>query len=131
MPQGINPLRVWLDTKWSGFFAARLARRRMSSFTVRVELRDHPAGDDYDTLHKAMEAEGFSRTIDNGNGVIYRLPTAEYNFIGDLSNSEVIDKAKRAADQTGKAYCVLVTESKGRRWVNLELVQPVQSAESS
>jgi hypothetical protein len=24
MPQGIGPLRVWLDTKWSGSFAVRL-----------------------------------------------------------------------------------------------------------
>ncbi len=37
----------------------------MAAFTTRVEL--HSAGyEDYETLHAAMEAEGFSRTITFG-----------------------------------------------------------------
>jgi hypothetical protein len=34
----------------------------MENFTVRVELHDAESSD-YDALHKAMQAQGFSKTI--------------------------------------------------------------------
>ncbi len=56
----------------------------MAAFTTRVEL--HSAGyEDYETLHAAMEAEGFSRTITSGDNITYHLPTAEYNRSGNLT----------------------------------------------
>lgn len=39
----------------------------MASFTVRVELHDADE-DDYATLHDAMEARGFARTIKGPDG---------------------------------------------------------------
>jgi len=69
-----------------------------------------------------MEAEGFSRTIKDDDGTEYRLPTAEYNLIGSFRRKEVLDKAKSAADGTGKKYFILVTESKGRTWAKLKRV---------
>jgi hypothetical protein len=94
----------------------------MASFTVRVELHDNPTWGDYDTLHEAMEAEGFSRTIKNSDtGVEYRLPHAEYNFVGSYTRSQVLEKAKRAAAKTGNEFSILVTESNGRAWWNLKL----------
>jgi hypothetical protein len=95
----------------------------MAAFTVRVELHDNPTWNDYEKLHKAMEGEGFSRTIKDGQGMVYHLPTAEYNFIGALSRDQIYEKAKHAAAKAGKKYSLLVTESNGRTWQNLEPVK--------
>jgi len=93
----------------------------MASFTTRVELHDADY-DDYETLHAAMQAEGFSRTITAEDNVTYHLPTAEYNRSGNLTRDQVLESAKRAASGTGKRYGVLVTESNGRTWTGLEQV---------
>jgi hypothetical protein len=92
----------------------------MAWFIVRVELHDHPTGDDYDVLHEAMEVGGFSRTISGKKGGEYRLPTAEYCLAGDFAREQVCNKARRAAIQTGHPYSVLVTESNGSTWYGLE-----------
>ena len=89
------------------------------SYTTRVEL--HYANDnDYETLHTAMKREGFSRFITSSEGTRYHLPTAEYNYKGDLTLDQVLAAAKRAADTTGLTNAVLVTESDGRRWSGLK-----------
>ena len=55
----------------------------MSQFTVRVEL--HGAQwVDYETLHAAMERQGFSRVIKGPDGRTYQLPSAEYDGTGYL-----------------------------------------------
>lgn len=90
-------------------------------YTVRVEL--HRATiDDYEQLHAAMKAAGFSRFITDRDNVKYHLPTAEYNYEGDASRDQVLEKARRAASTTGLSYAVLVTESNGRTWQNLPKV---------
>jgi hypothetical protein len=81
----------------------------VANFITRVEL--HGATyEDYETLHKAMEREKFARTIAGEGGVVYQLPTAEYSSHGNLSASDVRLLAERAAAQTGRSYCILVTE---------------------
>lgn len=92
----------------------------MANFTTRVEL--HQAEEtDYNTLHDAMNAEGFTRTISSSDGT-YHLPTAEYNYNGSLTKSEVLDAAERASASTGKKHGILVTESNGRTWIGLEKI---------
>jgi len=90
----------------------------MAQFTVRVELH-HADDDDYETLHSAMEDEGFSRFITSNDGTTYHLPTAEYNREGSLTRQQVLDSAKTAAAKTKKEYGILVTESEGRKWIGL------------
>jgi hypothetical protein len=70
-----------------------------------------------------MEYQGFTRLITGDNGVAYHLPWAEYNREGNLTNSQVFKEAQSAADSTGRANAVLVTESVGRRWSGLETVR--------
>ncbi len=94
----------------------------MARFTTRVELHAASTTEDYDTLHEQMEARGFNRTIEDGEGVTYRLPWAEYNCDADNSIEEVLAAAKDAATVTGKKYAVLVTESKQRRRYGLTQV---------
>lgn len=88
-------------------------------YTTRVELH-YATDDDYESLHDAMAREGFSRQITSNDGVTYHLPTAEYNYEGNRSRSQVLDAAKRAANTTGLKYAVLVTESDGRTWSGLQ-----------
>ncbi len=91
----------------------------MSQFITRVEL--HKANyDDYEKLHTAMAAQGFSRQIESDKGTLYHLPTAEYNRITSGSRAQVLESAKVAANQTGKQYAILVTESNGITWIGLE-----------
>lgn len=99
-------------------------------FTIRVELFDTNDGtsEEYDILHKAMEAAGFSRTIVGNDGVKYHLPPAEYNVVGEFTPENVRQAACDAAAKTGKKYSVLVTPSDGRYWQNLK---PVKVAHAS
>jgi hypothetical protein len=92
------------------------------AFTTRVELHSATYFD-YETLHSAMRKEGFSRIITSDDGVSYHLPTAEYNLSEYVSRSEVLERAKRAARVTQKSASILVSESTGRTWHNLEPVK--------
>lgn len=92
----------------------------MPSFTTRVVLHDADWDDYTDVLHPAMAKQGFKRTITNSDGKTYDLPDAEYNLIGELTRQQVLDRAKAAAAMTKKKYSVLVTESNGRTWYNLD-----------
>jgi hypothetical protein len=94
----------------------------MANFTVRVELHQ-AAWADYETLHAAMEAKGFSRQITSDDGKIYQLPLAEYNGSGNLDGSRVRDIAREAANSTGKSNAVLVSEAPSRSWIGLQQVR--------
>jgi hypothetical protein len=94
----------------------------MPRFTTRVELH-HGNDDDYVTLHDAMRDAGFSRIIADSDGVKYHLPTAEYNSTGNTKQQE-LDRAKAAAESTGRSFSILVTHSAGRTWYGL---RPVSS----
>jgi len=90
----------------------------MTSYTTRVELHDAES-DDYTRLHAAMKKQGFTQTITSDKGTVYPLPTAEYNYIGDRTRSQVLEAAKQAASTVVKSFGILVTESAGRTWHNL------------
>lgn len=93
----------------------------MPSFTVRVEL--HNANwNDYEALHSAMAAKGFTRQIVSGDGKTYQLPLAEYNGSGTIDCESVRDIARNAANSTGKANAVLVSEAPSRAWVGLQQI---------
>ena len=77
---------------------------------------------DYEILHGAMEQRGVSRQITSDDGVTYHLPTAEYNYVGRKTRSQVLELAKVAASDTNKKFAVLVSESNGRSWSGLEKV---------
>jgi hypothetical protein len=93
----------------------------MAQFMVRVEL--HGADeDDYETLHEAMEDEGFARRISSDDGELYHLPTAEYYREGDLSRQDVLDEAKSAVAKTKKKAGILVTRARSFKWFGLKKV---------
>ena len=73
----------------------------MAQFTTRVELHDAD-GADYEALHEYMLAAKFYRTIVGSDGVKYKMPTAEYDSVFDLTASQVCDLAQATASKTGK-----------------------------
>jgi hypothetical protein len=88
----------------------------MANFTTRVELYGTPSRDDYDRLHKAMEKEGFTRTIRyEGETTVWQLPHAEYNRSSDASTDSIRDSAKKAASTVWADFAVLVTKAAGPR----------------
>jgi len=68
----------------------------MAHFTVRIELRQ-PAAGDQERLDAAMEAAGYRRTITDDNGLVYQLPTSEYDLIANGNVSQVLTHAERIA----------------------------------
>ena len=93
----------------------------MATFMTRVELHN-ASYSDYESLHTAMETEGFERTITSSDGVVYNLPTAEYYRSANFSKQQILDSAKRAAAATKKTFAVVVTESNGVMWSGLSQV---------
>ena len=81
----------------------------MAEFITRVEL--HGATEpDYEFLHSEMAKKGFSRTIVDQAGATHQLPSAEYYISGELSVAVVHQRAKQAADATGKGSWILVSQ---------------------
>jgi len=99
----------------------------MATFMTRVEL--HSANyQDYANLHAYMTQEGFTNTIRSDAGTVYQLPPAEYNLIANCLRSEAVEKAKRAASKTKKAFAVVVSEYSGCSWHGLaEVKQPARA----
>ena len=94
----------------------------MGYFMTRVELHGGTAAD-YEKLHEAMRLQGFSRNVKSSDGVLYRLPTAQYRFeSATLSLVQIREKASAAARSIGKEFAVLVTEGLSV-WVGLERVK--------
>lgn len=93
----------------------------MATFMTRIELHDANY-QDYVTLHASMSWEEFTNTIISSNGITYQLPPAEYRFNGNLDRSQVLEKAKRAAGQTGKSYAAVVSDYDGCTWTGLKKV---------
>ena len=91
----------------------------MSTYTVRIELHSSQYSPDFETLHRAMQNEGFSKLITSGGGKIYHLPRGEYNISTTRSRSQVLDATKRAVQTTRESAEILVTESLGRSWDGL------------
>ncbi|MBS9541469.1 DUF2622 domain-containing protein [Morganella morganii subsp. sibonii] len=93
----------------------------MPRYTVRIELPN--AGyDEYNLLYQRMENSGFGKTIESTNGVIYSLPDAEYIYEGDQDLTAVTTLAVNVATSIRTKAKVLVTESAGRRFHNLDRV---------
>lgn len=87
-------------------------------YLVRVELHNATYAD-YETLHKAMAAKGFQRTIRAGDGALYYLPTAEYTAETSESGNQVWTAADSAAATTGKSRGVLAVQYDGAWWGGL------------
>lgn len=99
----------------------------MTQFLVRIELIDANALN-YEALHIAMATRGFKRTIQGVDLREFKLPPAEYLYLGVLETSEIVlEYASNAARQVGVVFRVLVGKFDDVRWANLEPVPPPTS----
>jgi hypothetical protein len=81
----------------------------MAHVVVRVEMHGNTTEEQYKRLHAAMQSRGFVRTITNGSGTKYWLPTAMYysNAYSDAATAR--DAASQAAAGIASAYSVIAT----------------------
>lgn len=91
----------------------------MALFTTRVQLNGNPGEEDYESLHAAMKAKGFSRFVKSDDGKRYHMPHAEYTRMGDLTRSQVLQDANAATAGVWRDYQVLVTEG-SKSWYGLK-----------
>ncbi|KUJ05468.1 hypothetical protein ACSMEB_20405 [Stenotrophomonas maltophilia] len=90
----------------------------MASYTIRIEL--HEADwDDYVEMYQHLAAQGITDIISSDNGVSYKMPPAEYNYVGSATRAQVLEMAKASAGKVVRSYAVFVTESNGRKWYGL------------
>ena len=99
----------------------------MTSFTIRVELHD-ANWQHYVDMAKDLATKGITDVITADDGTSYKMPPAEYNYVGNASMQQVYEATAASAAKTGKRYGVLVTEAAQRQWVGLEQVQARRSA---
>ena len=67
-----------------------------------------------------MNEEGFSDIIQSDKGINYILPDGEYIINGKYTRSDILSKAKSAIKKTLKEGSILITESNGMTWLNLD-----------
>lgn len=91
----------------------------MSKFTIFISIHNE-SGTDRDELNKVMNGYGFARTITSDGGKTYELPVGLYSYTGVIDRKSLLEMTRAAAGQIGKKYSILITESKGRSWHNLE-----------
>ncbi len=91
----------------------------MSAFVVRVVLHD-ATWDEYEKLYEKLGKQGFTDIITADNGAKYKMPPAEYYFVGNKTRSEVLALAKASAAAVKASYEVMVTESVGVTWHGLK-----------
>ncbi len=91
----------------------------MARFTVRVELHNAES-ENYTLLYEHMVMQGFSDIITTDKGTKFEMPPGEYNFVGNLTKEQILAKAEFAAGETECEYSILVTQSGGRTWANLD-----------
>lgn len=93
----------------------------MSSYIVRVELRNaHP--ECYAKLRIEMKEQGFMRSLICKDGVNYRLPSDEYAYVSNEYRQNVVHKVYTLAESICANPSVLVTESLGRTWKGLDVI---------
>jgi hypothetical protein len=88
----------------------------MSMFTVRVELHS-ATWQDYTNLAKDLAVKGITDVITADDGKRYKMPPAEYNYVGNESIDAVYNAAVASAVGTGRNHAVLVSEAVRRKWM--------------
>lgn len=88
-------------------------------FIVRIQLTKAKA-EQYDPLHEALLARGFTHTIVADTGVVYRLPDATYRYEPKATNAQVLVLAQAALVEAMVKGRVLVVDARNTRWSGLD-----------
>ncbi len=93
----------------------------MARFTIRVVLHDNATWTEYIQLANALARLGVVDVIASDDGRKWKMPPGEYDYVGTLTASQVLDMCKSAAATTGKRHAVFVTSALERAWAGLDL----------
>ncbi|WP_426168568.1 hypothetical protein [Pseudoduganella sp. R-34] len=93
----------------------------MAMFTIRVELHD-ATWTDYNNLATQLGRQGITDIIQADNGNRYKLPPAEYNYVGNATLDQVYNAVNKVASTLGKRFAVLANEVTSRTWTGLSRV---------
>lgn len=106
----------------------------MTTFIVRLELHPSDQEQAHSALHDAMEAAGFSRIYQAGDGVRYHLPSFEYCMVAAGSVETIRDLAQDAAEKVTSLFMVVASETSNIAVAGLvpvkDAVRPVVRAAS-
>lgn len=91
----------------------------MAIFYARIELHD-AEWSDYEVLHEQMRKQGFTQTVTSTDGTVYQLPPATYRIEVGLNKEDVLARAKVAASALNKNRGILVIQSSGAQFSQLE-----------
>ncbi|ARF50001.1 type V toxin-antitoxin system endoribonuclease antitoxin GhoS [Pantoea stewartii] len=87
----------------------------MARYIVRVELLGADS-EDYEKLHEKMKAKGYIREIEDFDGTIFKLPTAEYTAVKSSSADNIREELKAIAGSVRTNYYLLVSEVADIAW---------------
>lgn len=90
----------------------------MAMFTIRVELHGAESKH-YDLLAELLAPAAISNIVTADDGSRYRLPSGEFDWVGEATKEEVLDAIAAAADHTQLQYSILISQATERIWANL------------
>jgi hypothetical protein len=90
----------------------------MAKLTIRVELHGATRSD-YDDLAKRLARHKITDVIVSSDGTRYKLPPAEYSYVGSATCDEVYSAAKSVAGSLNRKFAILASESIKRSWEGL------------
>lgn len=91
----------------------------MTMFSIRVELHG-ASSSDYEALATSLASINVVDTIVGDNGIRYKLPPAEYNYVGQATMEQVHEAIRAATSTVGRPYAVVTNEVRQRIWVGLD-----------
>jgi hypothetical protein len=99
----------------------------MALYIIRVELHD-AQWQHYVEMAKDLATKGITDVIAGSDGNSYKMPPAEYNYVGSENIDAVFDAVRASANKTGKSNAVFVTEATRTKWVGMEVVSARRTA---
>ena len=97
----------------------------MPRFIIRVGFHYTRDKTNYERVKNEMKNDGFQSRIEK-DGKLFELPIGEYMIEGDLTISQVIDKAKQVASIISKDFGLVVSEIKDIEFYNLLSTFPLK-----
>ena len=91
----------------------------MPNFIVRFQL-DNATNNDYLKLKRLLIPAGFTKEIKADNGTPYILPQGTYLASTEKDKNHVLEVAINVVRRLQLRYKILVTESAGSAWINLD-----------
>ena len=91
----------------------------MSNFIVRFEL-EPGTNNNYTILKRLLTPAGFTKIIKADNQTPYILPQGMYLASTERDKNHVLEVAIKVTKRLGIKYKILVTESNGSAWINLD-----------